>query len=306
MTSSGAVNARKPRPLNHSKRIIGILFLLPSVILILFSNAVPFLWNLILSFQKWDGFGDPQWVGWSNFSRVIADKNFYNATLNSLSLGILSSILTVVLGVLLAFALFRFSVREGGTYRLVLFLPYLLPMSVIGLMFSFMLNFQYGPLNQLLRLIGLESWAKAWLSDPATVMPVLVFVRGWKTLGMTMLLCVAAIQAIPGSLFESAYLDGATTMKIYRKIVLPLIMPVIALSLLNTLMSSFKSYDIVKIMTNGGPGRMSYVVPMVMMDQAFSYKNFGFSAAMGSVFTAVVMVVIVIANRLMRSEAYEY
>lgn len=296
----------KKRRLSRSKRIIGMIFLAPSVIFILFSNAIPFAWNLILSFQKWDGFGAPAWVGIANFTRALGDKNYYNATVNSLSLGVFSSVLTVLLGVLLAFALFRFTVREGGTYRLVLFLPYLLPMSVIGLMFSFMLNYQYGPLNQLLRAIGLGSWSKAWLSDPSTVMPVLVFVRGWKTLGMTMLLCVAAIQSIPGSLFESAYLDGASTMKIYLRIVLPLIMPVIALSLLNTLMSSFKSYDIVKIMTNGGPGRMSYVVPMVMMDQGFSYKNFGYSASMGTIFTAVVMVVIVIANRLMRSEAYEY
>ncbi len=306
MAQQAILGARRARKIQSGKRRIGLLFLLPSILLIVFSNLIPFVWNTILSFQSWDGYGPIEWVGFSNFAKVISEKNFWLSTQNSLTLGVFSSLITVLLGVVLAFCVFRFQVREGGAYRLVLFMPYLLPMSVIGLMFTFMLNYEYGVLNEILRFLGLGALAKPWLADAKAVMPVLILIRGWKGLGMTMLLCIAAMQAIPVSLFESARLDGASLMKTYLRIVIPLILPVIALSLLNTLMGSFKAYDVVKIMTNGGPGRASYVVPMLMMDHAFKYNKFGYAASMGSVFTLIVLAVIALANLLIRSEKYEY
>ncbi len=289
------------------KRTLGIIFLLPSILLIAFSNVIPFVWNLILSFQKWDGFAEPKWIGFDNFIHAFSDRIFLSSIVNSIILGIGSTCISVLLGVILALCVFRLNSKEGAVYRLILFMPYMLPMSVIGLMFIFMLNFQYGIVNQFLTFIGLGFLKRAWLSDQNTVMWTLTIIRGLKSLGLPLMLCIAAMQAIPLSLFESANLDGATTLKTYTKIVLPLMKPTIIMSFILTLMSSFKVYDIVKIMSNGGPGRASYVVPMYMMDNAFKYDKFGYASSMGTIFTIIVLTIVILSQKILKGdEQYEY
>ncbi len=295
------------KKLSLSKTKLGFIFLIPACALIAFSNIIPFIWNLILSFQKWNAYDEPKWIFFDNFIKAFDDSVFKMSIVNSIFLGISSTIISVFLGVVLALAVFRLGRTEGAIYRLILFMPSMMPMSVIGLMFIFMLNYEYGIVNQILRFIGLGSLTKAWLSDPKLVMWVLTIVRGWKGLGLPLMLCVAAMQGIPDSLFESATLDGASTVSVYRKIVLPLIKPIIELSFVLTLMSSFKSYDIVKIMSNGGPGRSSYVVPMHMLDAGFVNNKFGYAAAMGTLFTVIILIIVVIAQKLLKGgEQYEY
>jgi raffinose/stachyose/melibiose transport system permease protein len=213
---------------------------------------------------------------------------------------------SVFLGLILAILIHRLGRREGAVYRLILFIPVMLPIAVIGLLFTFMYNPEMGLINQFLLTIGADSLTKAWLENKETVLIAISAVAIWRMLGLSMMLIFAGLQQIPNSLLESSKLDGANEFKQIIHIVLPLIKPVILLSIVFTLIMNFKTYDLVFVMTGGGPGTTSKTVPIYMVDTAFTYNEFGYSSAIGFLFTLLVVVLILLVNKLFKGDSYEY
>ncbi len=284
----------------------GILFMLPALAFIAFAIFIPTIWNVVLSFQEWDGFLHREWVGFHNYKEALLEENVRKSLFNSIYLAVAMTFAALVIGTGLAGFIYRLGRREGAIYRLILFMPVMLPVAIIGLLFTFMYNPEMGLINQLLRTIGLGSWAQAWLENPDTVLLSIIIVGIWRLTGLTMMLVFAAMQNIPVSLFESSKLEGASYARQFFSIVLPLIKPIVQLSAIFTLVLAFKSYDLVFVMTEGGPGILSRTIPLQMIDTAFTYSEFGYSAAMGFLLTLAVMLIILITSRILRGTSYEY
>jgi raffinose/stachyose/melibiose transport system permease protein len=180
------------------------------------------------------------------------------------------------------------------------------PAVITALLFSFVYSPEMGILNNLLAAIGLGGFKTAWLTSQKTVLNAIVFVSIWKQFGLTMVLCFASLQSIPDSLIEAARLEGASDFKVFRKIIIPLIKPVIELSTMFAFMAGLKIYDSVIFLTNGGPGRFSVVMPMWIVENAFSYNDFGYASSMSMVFVLTILAGIVLVKVLFRGESYEF
>ncbi len=291
---------------NRRRRGMIALFLVPALLFITYAVYIPFGWNTVLSFQEWNGFSDPKWVGVDNYTNAFTDAIALKSLGNTVFLGLVSTIGAVVIGVLLAALIYQVYRREGAFYRLILFMPVMLPAAIIGLLFVFIFNSEMGLLNSLLRVIALGDLTTAWLENKNTVMWCLAFVNTWKMAGLTMMLSFAAMQMLPASIFESSKLDGATNRRQFFSLILPMIRPTILLAAVYSLAVNFKSYDIVSIMTGGGPGTTSSVVPIYMIKTGFKFGEFGFSAAQGMVLAVTVILIVVIIRRIFRGETYEY
>lgn len=287
-------------------RLTGIAYILPAAAFILAFSVIPFFWNMVLSFQTWDGFSTPTFAGLANYLSVFKNPLMKRALFNSILYAFSSTFGGVVLGLVFAMLIFRLSNKEGSVFRLILYSPAMLPTAVVGVMFVFFFNPEMGLLNKFLELIGLESLQHVWLQEKGTAMACIIFVAIWKCAGTTMMMVFAAMQGVPQSLYECSYLDGATFTKQMLHIVFPLIKPMILLSAVNTLGAQFKSYDLIFTMTQGGPADLTTTVPIVMKKTAFLYGNFGNAAAMGVLFTVVVAFSIVLVRWMLRGESYEY
>lgn len=283
----------------------GILFLLPAVVVYMVFAVIPFFDSFLLSFQEWSGFGPRTFIGLKNYSRAFSDKTFLMAIKNSVYLGVTSAIFSVVIGVFMAWLLLYVGKKWGGFFRTVLFSPSMIPAVITALIFAFVYEPEIGILNNVLGALGLESLQHAWLTNKGTALNCILFVSAWKQVGLTMVLCFAGMQGIDHSLIESSRLDGASDFQIFRKIILPLIMAFVQLSAIFAVMSGLKIYDTVVALTNGGPGKATTVMPLWILQNSFSFNNYGYGSAMSMIFVLIVLLGMIVVKRLVRGGAYE-
>lgn len=299
------MNRRKRSRLQTSYIVRGILFLSPAIVIYSVFAVIPFVDNLVLSFQKWNGFSARSFIGLENYVSAFRDNIFLLTMRNSAYIGVVSSVLSVTVGVFLAWLLLYVPRRTGSLYRTIMFSPSMIPAIITALVFSFVYEPEIGILNNLLSFLRLDGLARAWLTNKSTVLNAITFVSLWKQIGLTMVLCFAGMQAIPPSLVESACLEGATDVLVFRKIILPLIMTFIQVSAVFALMAGLKIYDTVLALTAGGPGRYSTVMPMWIMENTFTFNYFGYGASMSNIFVLIVLSGMVIVRSIIRGRSYE-
>lgn len=285
---------------------IGLLFLFPATVLVIFTTLIPIVWNCVLSMCEWNGNSTMKWIGFDNYKKFFSDRAVLKTVWNSMVIAAASTAVSMGLGIILALMIYKMGWREGSVFRFIFYSPSMMPMTVAGLLFVFVLSPDDGLLNNLLALMGLKSLQHAWLSEPRLVLATLAVVSGFKGSGTIMMMVYTAILGIPMSLFESAKLDGANYFKQVKMIIMPLIKPTICMVFSMEVMWSFKTYDMVWTMTQGGPGSMSKTVPIAMIQNAFTYNKFGYASAIGLMFTILVLICITVVRRAMRSEFYEY
>ncbi len=295
----------KQKKVRGYQRLTGYLFMAPAAIMIIVFMIVPLLWNVALSFCSWNGNSSAEFVGIANYLSVFSEATTLVTLKRSVILALTATAVSMLLGMLYAFLLYRLREREQQIFRFVFFSPAMLPMTVTGLLFVFVLS-SNGLLNALLSVLGLESLQHAWLADPNIALWVLGIVQGWKGCGVTMMLCTTAILALPDSLYECARLEGANYWQQVRIIMLPLIKPTLKLLLSMTVMSSFKSYDIIYAMTKGGPGEFTYTTPMKIIQLGFTFNEYGTAAALGTVLVLLASFFVLVARFALRGETYEY
>lgn len=290
---------------NPKVRLMGIGFMMPAMIMILLTIIIPMIWNFVLSFNEWNGMNKLNFIGIDNYKKAITDSATRLAFTNSIFMALVSTAIAIVSGLILAIMIYRMGKIEGALFRFVFFTPSMIPLTIIGILFVFILSPDIGLLNNFLRLVGLGSFQHAWLSDPDLVVWVIAIVSGWRFSGVIMMLCYTGIIGIPTVLFEAAQIDGAGFVKQIRTIILPMIKPTIQLSIVMMLIWSFKTYDIVWAMTKGGPGKESLTVPIRMLQTTFTFNKFGYGAAIGVILTLVVAIFIIVAQKLTKGETYE-
>lgn len=287
-------------------RFIGILFMLAAGILMLFTTIIPLIWNVYISFGKYDGVTKYKFIGFDNYVRIFSSRPAMLAIRNSVIVAITGTVVAMVLGILMALMIYRVTKIEGAVFRFLFYSPTMLPMTVVGLLFTLVLASDEGLLNNILRAIGLGGFAHPWLATKTLVVVCIGAVQGWRCAGTIMMLIFTAIIALPNDIFEESRLEGASYWQEIRLIILPLVRPMLVLAFSMMSMWAFKTYDIVAVMTKGGPGDLSMTAPLYIIQQVFRSGKMGYASAIGIVFAVLIMAIITIIRVGLRSEAHEF
>lgn len=296
----------KQKTLVRRYRAVGTLFLLPSLVIYLIFMAYPLCRTFYLSFTNWTGFGEAGLVGLKNYINLLKDTTFLRAFRNTVFFAVFSTVTSVSIGVLLAWMVMYLQRMSGQVVRTILFAPNMIAPTITGLLFLFVFTEDIGLLNGILKEIGLDNLVTSWLTNMKTVKPAVIVVQTWRQFGLPMILCYAGLQGIPGELIESSRLDGASDWKIFTRILLPLIKPQIELSTMFTLLGGLKIYDSIVSLTGGGPARQTIVLPMWIIENAFTYSKFGYAAALCVAFIIIVLFFNIVLRFVFKGENYEY
>ena len=231
-----------------------LIFLLPALILFCGVLIAPIGASVYYSFFDWNGLGAKTFIGLNNYKELFNSNaiGFMKALRNSLLLAALSVFLQLPLALALALTLGK-KIKGERMFLSVYFMPVLISTVVIGQLWLKIYNPDYGILNVFLRSIGLDNWAKIWLGDKKTALGAVFVPTLWQYVGYHMLLLYAGVKSVPQELREAAMLDGATDAQVNRYIVLPYIKPIIRISVIFAVTGSLKSFDLIYVLTNGGP-----------------------------------------------------
>ncbi|WP_421762201.1 carbohydrate ABC transporter permease [Devosia sp.] len=284
-----------------------LYFLLPLLTLYLVFIILPSLIGIGYSFTDWTTYSDEvNFIGLENFQRIFSPKENYLAYIaNTLIFTGLTIVLKTVIGVALAILLNEGVRRFVNLYRVIIYLPAVLPTLVVALIFRSILNPANGVFNGFLRSIGLDSLAWSWLVDPKIALYSVVGVDTWKGVGYITVILLAGLQTIPKDYYEAAEIDGAGFWARLRYVTLPMLLPaIVVVSVLNVLYG-LRVFDVVYALTNGGPGYATEVIATEIF-KAFSQGQYGLGTAVSSVMFVVLLVAGYFVIRLLeRSSAQE-
>jgi ABC-type sugar transport system permease subunit len=288
---------RTPRTQPLSRGAANLLFVAPAFVLFGVFVLLPLVSSFYYAFTEWSGYSEPTWVGLANFRRALADPVHLSAYLH-VTLYILGTLVFevgfgLVMAVLLNSDRFGFSIMRG-----MFFSPMVLSMTAAGVLWAFVLDYRLGLLNSVLRGLGLEDWAQPWLSQGETALVAIMFVSGWRFAGFYMIIFFAALRRIPRSIYEAATLDGATPVKQFFTITLPLLRQQMLTCVLLAVTGGFAGFDLFFTMTNGGPFNATEVPATWIIRQGFDNNQLGYATAMTVILAVVVLVVALIYLRL--------
>ncbi len=290
--------SKDPKPHVYKKRLIkqthieGYILTLPALLFITVFILIPISYGAYISLTRWDGFSDPIFIGIKNYINLFKiDNIFRKDILNNVKFAFAVVIGKNILGLLLAL-LSNIKLRGITFFRTALFLPVTMSFVAIGLLWSWIYNPQFGLISNGLHLLGLDQFNKPWLGQENTALAAIIVVDIWKWTGFHMVLYLAGLQGIPIELYEAATVDGARTWGRFRHITLPLLAPIVFINILMSLSGAFvTNFDLVWVMTGGGPNHASEVVLTRMVLEGFQYGRLGYSAAMGYVLFIIVAII---------------
>lgn len=263
-----------------SNKLNIILFILPAFILFVGILIAPIAVSGYYSFFDWNGFGAKTFIGISNYKELFTSDaiGFMKALGNSFILAVLSVCLQLPLALWFALKLGR-GIRGERVFLSTYFMPVLISTVVIGQLFLKIYNPSYGILNSFLRSVGLENWCRTWLGDQKTALFACFIPTLWQYVGYHMLLMYAGVKTVPPELREAAMLDGATEGQVNRFIVLPYIKPILRISIIFAVTGSLKSFDLIYVLTNGGPMHATEVPSTLMISMLFLRNRYGMGSA---------------------------
>jgi raffinose/stachyose/melibiose transport system permease protein len=262
-------------------------FLLPSLLLFLFTVLLPILWSSVYSLFSWDGISDFKFVGLQNYSNLLFnDDTFWQCFRNNIFYVVINTVFQIITGLLIAILLTKLR-RGTSIFQTLFFTPTVISSVAISQLFQNVLSVEpVGLLNYLLQSIGLGDHAQAWLSNPDTALISVSLIESYRFIGIYMIIFYTALISIPQEYLEAAKLDGAVDIKLFWYIKYPLIKGVIAVAIVMVVNGTLKGFDIPYILTNGGPGRFTELIATYMYKTAFLTAKFGYGSAM-AVFLAL-------------------
>jgi raffinose/stachyose/melibiose transport system permease protein len=278
------------RSIPGQTRLAGYAFLLPAAALYTLFVLVPLVKGVRLSLYAWDGVTDQSWIGFENFRTIAEDSAFRAAFVHAFVLIIFFSLLPIVIGLLIAGVASRAPIRGFVTFRTILFIPVILPLVAVGAMWRWIYA-PHGGLNGALSFIGLNSVTRGWLGDYDLALIAVGLVGTWVVFGLCMILFLAGVQRIPKSLYDAARVDGASAVREFFAVTMPGIRGEISVALVITVIGALRSFDVVYVTTQGGPGNTTAVPAYSIYREAFFNGKVGLAAALGVVLGACVIVV---------------
>jgi raffinose/stachyose/melibiose transport system permease protein len=278
-------------------RRVAYLYIAPAMVLYGLFAFGPLLYTAWLSFFDWDGITLGTWVGLDNYDQVLSDPAIRQSFVHSLIQILFFAVLPCFLGLILASLIAHTRARGIGFFRAVLFLPQTIASVVVAIAFVWVYGPQ-GPLNEALRAIGLGSVARSWLGDFRFALPALGLVGTWVMFGLCMVLFLAGIQKIPSTLYEAARVDGAGAVREFFAVTLPGLRGELAVALTITTIMALRSFDLIYVATNGGPGSSTTVPGVLVYRNAFGTGRVGLAAAVAVVLTLIIFAVAFLITKL--------
>jgi len=297
---AGSDFSTTPKVTRRAQARLGILLVAPMAILVALFFLLPLVSALYFALVDFHGFeSDPAFVGLDNFTELANDPNVLPAFVNNLIWIVVGTAAPLILGLLVA--LLMWNVRRGSTfYRLAFFLPYVLPAAAIGVVWSWIYDPLRGWLNRLLELVGLGSFTTGWLGDPDTALWAVLATAVWTATGFVVVIFLAALRNVDPELIDAARIDGANARQRLWSVVLPQIMPVFLMVTTITMIGGFAVFDIIFVMTGGGPADATEVLGTYAYSNAFNLNRMSYGTALALVITALAIPFAIGLNRLQR------
>jgi len=277
---------------------VAYLYLLPALAVFGIFVLLPLLHAAWLSLFAWDGITPGEWIGLENYRALAADPELRSAFVHAFVLVGFYAALPVVIGLLLAAAMSRSRVRGLAAFRTILFLPQVIALVVVAVMWRMIYAPEGGLLNEGLRAVGLGGLAQNWLGDFDLALPAVGLVGTWVMYGLAMVLFTAGVQKIPQSLYDAARMDGAGPVREFFAVTLPGLRGELAVALTLTTIAALRNFDLVYITTGGGPGDATSVPAFEVYERAFRGGDVGAAAAIGVCLAAVIFLLAFAINRL--------
>ncbi|MFZ3071453.1 MAG: sugar ABC transporter permease [Anaerolineaceae bacterium] len=270
----------------------GWLYLLPGLLIYLVFTFYPILDTVRTSFFQWDGFSNQRiFIGFENYKTLFSDQQFTNAFLHNLVFIIFYCIIPIFIGLLLASLLSRNKLPGFTFFRTVLFLPQVLSMVVVGVIWRWIFNPTFGPLNVTLSALGLSHLTRAWLGDFSLALPAVGSIGTWVEYGFCMILFLAGMQHIPEEYYEASSLDGANAFQQLIHITIPGLRSEIGVALVTTIIAALRVFDLVYVTTRGGPGNATLVTGFLIYRSAFLQNKIGYAATIATVLMLVILTI---------------
>ncbi|WP_256757583.1 carbohydrate ABC transporter permease [Cohnella sp. WQ 127256] len=276
--------------------------LLPALIIYLGIAVVPIGMSAYYSFMNWDGIHPMTFTGFDNFTEIFKDSIFWLSVKNNMIILLTGVLGQIPLGLLLALLLNR-SMKGAGFFRTIGFLPVVISSVMVSLIFGTVYNTEYGLLNSILGSVGLDSWQQNWLGDTKWSMFSISVAYIWQNCGFFMVIFLAALQNIPNEVNEAAELDGASGLNKVMRITIPMIRGTILIAVVFSISNSFRVFDLIQIMTGGGPAHATEVMTVYMYNNAFVNMRFGYGSAVSVLILIFSLIVVTIVNRLGKEKA---
>lgn len=283
--------------ISNTQTAAALTFIFPAMLGTLIFIILPIFCSFGLSFSKWDLLNDIYFVGFDNYTSIFHDKLFYKILLNTVVFAVATSVFGVIIPLILA-AVLNSKIRGSEFYKTAYFLPFITPMVVIGIIWAWIFDPNIGFLNQVLHI------HINWLYDSTFAMPALIIVSVWKLIGYNMIIFLSSFSSISQSLFEAAKIDGANAIKTFIYVTIPLLSPTIFFVVIITAISSFQVFDLIYLMTQGGPFNSTNVLVYEIYKNAFEYFNVGKASAIAYILFVIILILTLIQWSLRKKMVY--
>lgn len=297
---------KKQKSLTSASNKDIFLFVFPALLLFCVFVVYPIIPEILISFQKNDGFTSQGWVGIENYIDVITSKTFWLSHKNTYLIAIISLVVALPISMLFALLMDATSPTVRNFFKFISVFPAVLSHTVIGRLWVAIYQSDWGVINSMLEAVGLESWTRVWLADEKTVMVAVAVAFLWQYLGLNALLFYAGIKSIPKNYYEAAEIDGGGFFRNSIHITIPLLQDMVKYVVLTSTLGSLGMFSYVNIMTSGGPGYISRTVTYEIYLLAFSKSNFGQACALSVIFILQCIVIARIINKYIAREEITY
>ncbi len=280
-------NKNKGMSLNMRNTLVGMTFILPNFIGFCLFTLVPVIFSFILSLMKWDGFNEMKFVGFKNFVKIFKDSKFIESIILTFEYSFFTVVLTMILSLALAILLNN-KLKFVNFFRSAIFFPHVASIVAIGCVWSAMFMKNGGVVNAALGLVMKAENLPGWLADVNWALPAVIIVSIWRSMGYFMIIYLAALQDIPYSLYEAAEIDGASKWQQFRRITFPMLTPSHFFVLMMLIVNSFKTFDLIFMLTEGGPGTATTLLSMYIYNKSFISWDFGVASAAAMILFLIV------------------
>ncbi|MGO1412577.1 MAG: carbohydrate ABC transporter permease [Microbacterium sp.] len=295
---------RRRSRLYRQRQVRGValfaLFAFPNLGLIAIFAYWPIIYNLYLSFTNWDFISPaPIWTGLSNYTQLFTSDMFGNVMMISLTWVVVVVGANLVLGIALA-SLFSMKLPGSSVVSGIVFTPHVISGAAIASIWLFIFDPNYGLARLAFNAVGMNS--PAWVTDADWALPALLIVSIWKGVGFVAIVYLAGMQGLPSEVLEAARLDGANRWQTFTRVILPLLSPTTFFLVVTQTIAAFKAFDIIAMMTGGGPASATTTLSWFIYDQAFQRSNVGYSAAGGTIMFVILMVITALQFRFVEKK----
>ncbi|NLJ63886.1 MAG: sugar ABC transporter permease [Christensenellaceae bacterium] len=288
---------------NFNQILAPLLFIAPAFLIFLWFIIVPAFQGLRMSFMDYGFFSESAFVGLDNFSRLMSDKVFWITVKNTIYYSLITVLLLTIFSLFSGLLLHDNALKGVKIFRASMYIPSLLSMITVGIAWRFILGDQMGIVNYLLRTFGHDGIQ--WLTSRKTAMSCVIFVSIWAQTGYYMVIMLSGLQAIPHELYEAAKIDGANSYKAFWHITLPLLKSTVLAVMVLATIASFKAYELISVMTQGGPGYSTKLIVQQIYQVAFTEDRLGYASSMSIVLMIIIGLFTLLQFRIVGSE-YDY